>query len=503
MQKLKRLIAPLSTVGLAVGLLAGAANPAASAETAAGPMQNYVVLYTANGVSDSSLKSIAAAGGTVVQSYPEIGVAIVKSDRAGFGPALKARDSSVQGAASTAALGVAAGEGAAEDADAQAPVAPGTPAPGGDSLSGLQWDMDQIQAPAARALNGGSTSVVVGDIDTGLDYTHPDLAANVDFGKSVSCVGGVPNQSPSAWMDDHGHGTHTAGTIAAAKNGIGMVGVAPNVKIAGIKASTADGFFYPEAIVCSFMWAAAKGIQVTNNSYFADPYLFNCKNDPEQRAIWEAERRAIRFAQQSGTTVVAAQGNFSDDLAHPTRDVMSPDNAAPVSREITNACAVVPVEVSGVIGVTANGNKGFKSYYSSYGVGSADVVAPGGDRRLQVTPAAVNGRVLSTWPSSKPCSAALKVVDAGAVYCYLQGTSMASPHVAGIAALVVSSGVTTPGAVAARISGTADGMACPDTAMYAPFPSQSNGAPQVCQGGTGGNGFYGKGQVNALRAIGG
>lgn len=503
MQKLKRLIGPLSAVGLAVGLLAGAANPAASAETTAGPMQNYVVLYKANGVSDASLKSVAAAGGTVVHSYPEIGVAIVKSDRAGFGPALKARDASVEGAASTAALGVAIGEGTAADAEAQAPVAPGTPAPGSDSLSGLQWDMDQIQAPAARALNGGSTSVVVGDIDTGLDYTHPDLAANVDFGKSVSCVGGVPNQSPSAWMDDNGHGTHTAGTIAAAKNGIGMVGVAPNVKIAGIKAGNADGFFYPEAIVCSFMWAAAKGIQVTNNSYFADPYLFNCKNDPEQRAIWEAERRAIRFAQQSGTTVVAAQGNFSDDLAHPTRDVMSPDNATPVSREITNACAVVPVEVSGVIGVTANGNKGFKSYYSSYGVGSADVVAPGGDRRLQVTPAAVNGRVLSTWPSSMPCSPALKVVDAGAAYCYLQGTSMASPHVAGVAALVVSSGVTTPGAVAARISGTADGMACPDTAMYAPFPSQSNGAPQVCQGGTGSNGFYGKGQVNALRAIGG
>ncbi|WP_426979666.1 S8 family serine peptidase [Pseudarthrobacter sp. O4] len=503
MQKLKRLIAPLSTVGLAVGLLAGTAYPAASAEATTGSMQNYVVLYKANGVSDSSLKSVATAGGTVVHSYPEIGVAIVKSDRVGFGSALKAQDGSVQGAASTAALGVAIGDSAADSTDAQSPVAPGTTAPGNDNLSALQWDMDQIQAPAARALNGGSASVVVGDIDTGLDYTHPDLAPNVDFAKSVSCVGGVTNQSPSAWMDDNGHGTHTAGTIAAAKNGIGMVGVAPGVKIAGIKAGNADGFFYPEAIVCSFMWAAAKGIQVTNNSYFADPYLFNCKNDPEQRAIWEAERRAIRFAQQSGTTVVAAQGNFSDDLAHPTRDVMSPDDSTPVSREITNACAVVPVELPGVIGVTANGNKGFKSYFSSYGVGTADVVAPGGDRRLQLTPAAVNGRVLSTWPSSAPCAASLKVVDAGAAYCYLQGTSMASPHVAGVAALVVSSGVSNPGAVSARISTTADGMACPETTMYAPFPSASNGAPQVCQGGTGNNGFYGKGQVNALRAIGG
>lgn len=509
MKKLIRLIAPLSTVGLAVGLLAGSAYPAVSAETVAapqtGPMQNYVVLYKANGVSGTSLTSVAGAGGTVVQSYPEIGVAIVKSDRIGFGAALKAADSSVQGAASTAALGVTVGGGSADAADnsggAAEPIVPPAPAPGSDNLSGLQWDMDQIQAPAARAVRGGSTSVVVGDIDTGLDYTHPDLAPNVDFSKSVSCVGGVPNQDPAAWMDDNGHGTHTAGTIAAAKNGVGMVGVAPNVKIAGIKAGNADGYFYPEAVVCSFMWAAAKGIQVTNNSYYADPWLFNCKNDPDQRAIWEAERRAIRYAQQQGTTVVAAMGNFSDDLAHPTGDVQSPNNATPVSREISNACAVVPVEVSGVIGVTANGNKGFKSYFSSYGVGAADVVAPGGDRRLQVTPAAVNGRVLSTWPTSLPCG--LKVLDAGAAYCYLQGTSMASPHVAGVAALVVSSGVTNPGAVAARVTGTADGVTCPDTAMYAPFPSASNGAPQVCQGGIGSNSFYGKGQVNALRAIGG
>jgi lantibiotic leader peptide-processing serine protease len=163
---------------------------------------------------------------------------------------------------------------------------------------------------------------------------------------------------------------------------------------------------------------------------------------------------------------------------------------------------VVPVEVPGVIGVTANGNKQFKSYYSSYGVGTADVIAPGGDRRFQVTPAAVNGRVLSTWPSYLPCT--IGVSDSGASYCYLQGTSMASPHVAGVAALVVSTGVKNPGVVASRITGTADGLACPaDMSIYAPFPAVDNGAPQVCTGGVGYNSFNGHGQVNALRAIGG
>src|SRR4029450_10660752 len=122
--------------------------------------------------------------------------------------------------------------------------------------------------------------------------------------------------------------------------------------------------------------------------------LFNCRNDAEQRAIWNAERRAISYAISKGVVVVAAEGNQRDDLAHPTQDATSPDDTTPVLRDITNACAVVPVEVPGVVGVTADGNLGIKSYYSSYGIGSVSVVAPGGDRILQVTAAAPNGRVL-------------------------------------------------------------------------------------------------------------
>ena len=354
----------------------------------------------------------------------------------------------------------------------------------------------------ARAIDGGSSSVLVGDIDTGLDYTHPDLAANVDDAASANCLTGSPVQGMVAANDDNGHGTHTAGTIAAAKNTIGIVGVAPNVKIAGIKAGNSAGFFFPEAVVCAFMWAGSHHVNVTNNSYFADPWYFNCKNDPVQRAIWEAERRAIRFAMQNGTVVVAAEGNFADDLAHPTMDLQSPDNTTPVPREVTNACAVVPVEVPGVIGVTANGNLQLKSFYSSYGLGSAQVIAPGGDSRLQVTAAAPNGRVLSTYPAALIGTCLRKVFDGAATYCYLQGTSMASPHAAGVAALIASEGITNPGAVAAKLQNTADPMACPpDLSIYSFFPSVNNGAPQVCQGTLDYNSFNGHGQINALRAV--
>ena len=141
------------------------------------------------------------------------------------------------------------------------------------------------------------------------------------------------------------------------------------------------------------------------------------------------------------------------------------------------------------------------------------VTAPSGDDFLQATPAAPNGTVLSTiqpgsfYESIFPPS--LKVFDCSvspcAEYLYLEGTSMAAPHVTGVAALIESRyGRLSPGRVASLITQTADPIACPDPAtlaLYSPFTSVSNGAPQTCAGGAGYNSWYGHGQVNALSAI--
>lgn len=497
--------------------------------------QTYIVLYQSQAVPADAASTIAQAGGTLVYSYPQIGVVIANSDNTAFRASLMT-DSRIDGVSATSAFATKLNDGTVNgesSTDANGPPPgnlPNSPAADHDTLSPLQWDMRQIHTPEAHAITGGSPSVLVGDIDTGLDYRHPDLRQNVDSADSVNCLSGTPVPGEVAANDDNGHGTHTAGTIAAAANGFGIVGVAPHVRIAGIKAGDAAGFFFPQAVVCAFMWAGTHHFDVTNNSYFADPFEYNCRNDPVQRAIWKAEQRAILFAEQQGVTVVAAAGNDSDDLSHPTQDVTSPDNTTPVPREVTNACVVIPVEIPGVIGVSAdghnrqdvsannpNGTGYLKSFYSSFGVSAVEVVAPGGDSVFGRNAEAPNGRVLSTWPANIPCLRSVKETTTDptyptAVYCYLQGTSMASPHVAGVAALIISrygdlnnpqNGKLRPGQVQALIQQTADPQPCPQTLPpgYSTFVGHNSGLPQECQGGTGHNSWYGNGQVNAFNAV--
>src|SRR5689334_17004274 len=302
------LVLAIAGVLVATGLATGASSDSAA---------KYVILYKAQSVPSDAAKTIASAGGTLVYSYDQIGVAIASSSNSSFRDNVM-KDNRVDGASATTNFASKLPDEQAS-ADSSTGDLPNAPATDADTFSGLQWDMQQIHTPQAHAVTGGSPAVLVGDIDTGIDFNHPDLKQNIDVPNSVNCVSGAPVPGLAA-ADDNGHGTHTAGTIAAASNGIGIVGVAPNVHIAAIKSGDAAGFFFPEAVICGFVWAATHHVDVTNNSYFADPNLFNCRNDPAQRAIWKAEQRAIRFAMQNGVTVVAAEGNESEDLSHPTAD---------------------------------------------------------------------------------------------------------------------------------------------------------------------------------------
>lgn len=304
-------------------------------------------------------------------------------------------------------------------------------------------------------------------------------------------MSGKPDTTPGSWRpaaNESDHGTHVAGTIAAAKNGIGVTGVAPGVKVAGIKVATTDGFFYTEAVVCGFVWAAEHGVDVTNNSYYTDPWLFNCKNDPDQGALVEAHARAIRYAERKGTVNVAAAGNSEMDLAaDEITDTTSPNDTTPVERVINpRECLDIPTQIPGVVTVSALGAKNLKSSYSNYGLGVIDISAPGGDSTVFQKPEApaVDGRILSTLPGGK--------------YGYKAGTSMASPHVAGVVALIKS---THPHASAAQVKALLYAQA-DDTACTNPYDINGDGTVDaVCEGGKRDNSFYGTGVADALDAV--
>ncbi|MEU5220536.1 S8 family serine peptidase [Streptomyces sp. NPDC020807] len=471
--------------------------PAASVVATNGPKLSYVVnVEGGRWTAGSVRKAIAAAGGEVVISYDQIGVIVVHSQNPEFAKTIRqARGVLSAGATRTAPLTVqsddSVGEGAQALSAAEAQAAAATAADGQDPLEPLQWDLPAIKADQAHKKTLGSKNVTVGVIDTGVDDTHPDLAPNFDAAASANCVSGKPDTTAGSWRPNAGesdHGTHVAGTIAAAKNGVGITGVAPGVKVSGIKVSTPDGFFYTEAVVCGFVWAAEHGVDITNNSYYTDPWMFACKTDEDQKALIEAVTRATRYAEKKGTVNVAAAGNSKFDLAaDEILDNSSPNDTTPGDRIIDpSECFDYPAQLPGVVTVSATGAKDLKASYSNYGLGVIDVAAPGGDRTEYQTPdaPAVNGRILST------------TVNGG--YNYKAGTSMASPHAAGVLALLKSSHPkASPAALKALLAAQADERACTN-----PYDIDGNGTVDaVCEGGKQKNGFYGAGLVDALDAV--
>ncbi|NUS76167.1 MAG: S8 family serine peptidase [Streptomyces sp.] len=470
---------------------ASAAEEAPAAEATA---LSYVVnVSPGHGLSKHVKKAIAEAGGTVVTSYDQIGVVVVHSANPDFAKILRTVRG-VQSAGNTRNAPLPAqsttdvGTPKVIDADDLANV---EAAEGQDPLEPLQWDLPAIKADKAHEKSLGSSKVTVAVIDTGVDDTHPDIAPNFDRAASVNCVTGKPDTTDGAWRPTTGespHGTHVAGEIAAAKNGVGMTGVAPGVKVSGIKVSTTAGYFYTEAVVCGFVWAAEHGVDVTNNSYYTDPWYFNCKNDPDQKALVDAVSRASRYAEKKGTVNVAAAGNENYDLAaDEITDPVSPNDGTPSDRVIDpSECYDIPTQLPGVVTVAATGAKGIKSSFSNHGLGVIDIAAPGGDSTRFQTPAppATSGLILGTLP--------------GGGWGYMAGTSMASPHVAGVAALIKSTHPkASPALVKALLYAEADATPCTD-----PYDIDGDGkVDAVCEGSKNYNGFYGWGTADALDAV--
>ncbi|MFI8895642.1 S8 family peptidase [Streptomyces paradoxus] len=457
------LATPAGAADVDTGLPPGpAAARVAPAQTAAGwaaGTRSYLVI-TAPGDTSAVRNAVTANGGSVFAHYDAIGVVVAHSSTAGFATAMRSV-AGVQKVGATRTSDV--------PADAYSPALPSAPAQSPTTLTeSARWDMTRINADKAWAVSTGSPAVTVGVLDTGVDERHQDIAPNFDAADSVSCAYGKADTRAGAWRDVGTHGTHVAGTVAAAKNGKGVVGVAPGVKIASVRiAEPSTSMFFAENTICGFMWAGDRGFDVTNNSYYTDPWMFNCPDDPDQAAIIEGVRRAQEYAEGKGSLQVAAAGNSNYDLANKRSDSSSPNDSTPVSRTITNACIDIPTELPGVVTVAAMGNGNIKASYSNFGRDVIDVAAPGGDGAYGV---------YSTLPGGK--------------YGNMNGTSMASPHVAGVAALLKSADpAATPADLRARLGSQATDTACPSDSR--------------CTGTTAKNAFFGEGQVDALKAVGG
>ena len=427
-----------------------------------------------------------------------------------------------------------------------------------DPLDNLLWGMQMINAPKAHATERGDRRVTVGVLDTGIQADHPDLAANVDRSKSRNFTTDIPEidgpcETAScvdpATVDDGGHGTHVAGTIAASLNGFGLSGVAPGVSLVNIRGGQDAGYFFLGPVVNALTYAGDIGLDVVNMSFYVDPWLYNCTGGaPEDTPAqaWEQEtviatmNRALKYATSKNVTLVAALGNQHDDLAKPRQDVSSPDyGAEPHRRTIFNSrCVSLPTEGPNVLGISSLGPSGTKSDFSNYttevysteiefsapggwyrdGFGTAtyrtneNMILSSAPRRVLQAEGAVDpkgnitplGKELGV---KKACTAnPAPGADRCGFYQYLQGTSMAAPHATGVAALAVSAhghksadGLTMkPGAVRRLMAQTATDHACPAGGVQEYFNEERDETyTAICRGTTDRNGFNGFGIVNA------
>ncbi|MEC3981236.1 S8 family peptidase [Amycolatopsis sp. H20-H5] len=490
MSRIRRWLVPVvgTVAALAAGVLAAPTATAASAASvaSAAPAQgkpvpcdttsdaySYVVIYQPYTPQFAVDLELRAKCGSRVAYYPEIGVAVASSRNADFSERVGAFRSYSGGREvavppTTPAAAARSEARAAAGTVRQQEETTGIAADG--DLSAQQWDMRAIHAPEANKVSEGSKKVTVGVLDSGIDATHPALSAAVDAKDSAGCITGAPDRTAASWAPTTSdHGTHVAGTIAGKDVARGFTGIAPGVKLASVKVVSDAGYIFPESAVCGFMWAAKHRFEVTNNSYYIDPGMFYCPKQAGDSAAYEAVRRAVTYSNRNGVLNVAAAGNSGFDVTAQTTDPNRPHTVDP-------SCGILPKSIEGVVTVSAVGYAGTKSSYSNFGQGQIEVTAPGGDSAQRP-------------PAGQGAGCPLSTVIGGQ-YGTKCGTSMASPHVAGVAALLASEHpFASPRQLTALLERQADPVAC------------GTGAP-VCTGPDANNSYYGHGLVNALDAVG-
>ncbi len=436
---------------------------------------DYLILANGNALPPSLEADLAAAGGTVTGRIAAIGVVMARSADPEFrGKAARLRG--VQGVAQdlvvqwndptprTAEITLSA-----ED------VGQTSHAIGGHETFRLaQWAPDAVGAPAAWAAGALGAGARVAILDGGLRHSHIDLAPNLDAARSASFV---PGQLYNVDVGTFWHGTHVAGIVAAAANNVGTVGIAPQATIIGVKVlHNGSGPF--SGVLQGIIYAATPiaqggaGAHIINMSLGA---LFLNKG-PNIAHLQAVMNRAATWAYQRGVLVLAAAGNDALDFDHTANVIALPAQAA----------NVIAISSTGPMGwaLGATDLDRFASY-SNYGQSAIGFAGPGGDFVLPGNAVCTRPRLPSgtlavpCWIFDMVMSTVRGSGASNTTYSWAAGTSMATPAVAGVAALIVGKyGPMHPAQLEARLRMSADDLGKP-----------------------GNDDYYGRGRVNALRAI--
>lgn len=485
----------LGTLGCSEEEFAPDATLAQSAEskaftgipTATFESTNYIIISSGAQLPADIEGKVTSSNGTLTTLLTGAGIATATSDD----PAFATKASKINGVRSVVRDFTYQGFDLAQEQAVEIDASYGNPPASGDNdrYFDLQWGHDAVNAPEAwnAGHRGKGTRVAV--LDSGFDLDHADLAPNIDMAASRNFV---PGEKLSYALSGVGsHGSHTAGTIAAADNGVGIIGVAPESKLILVKVLRDSGSGSFSWMLSGIVHAVQQGADVINLSLGASiprngKFLNNngTPNDPtddfvvsDTKAIQElivAISKVTTYAYQQGVTIIASAGNSAINGNQDGNLVQMPADAPHVisiSATAPRGWAVNPLTA----------HLDYLASYSNYGTSEIDFAAPGGDSRYSgseiVTIAGVRqyartfDLVFSAGSNLKPGVSS---------YYWSAGTSMAAPHAAGVAALIIgkNGGQMAPARVEAALRASADDLGKPGRDLY-----------------------YGHGRVNAYRAV--
>lgn len=342
------------------------------------------------------------------------------------------------------------------------------PVTGNNPLSQLQWNMTAISAPQAWAAGYKGRGVRVAVLDAGMYLDHPDLKANINRSlcRNFVTIPGENNPLDASFTraPDFSHATHVAGIIAAADNGIGVIGVAPEAEIIAVKVLPDYGDGDVSSVIQGIIYAADNGAKVINMSLGIAVLKGSGQDQAYHQGVISTMygfNDAIQYANSKGVTVICGAGNDAIDFDH-TGSVEFFPAASPFSLSIS---ATTPESWYDKMIQGTSVNLDIPASYTNFGSSRIDFAAPGGDYQSPGNNWFYDMVYSTAYPTG---------------YEYSLGTSMATPHVSGIAALIIgkNGGSMDPAKVKMALKKSADDLGKPGNDPY-----------------------FGDGRVNAFKAI--